>query len=173
MTSLTDSVTAIEAELATFDAATTQLEGAQVALVEAQANIESVIANQAIAVSDRATQLVTLKATVDVLQSDVNQQGQALATLRAQIIADATDLQSRLRGEIASKVAAQTKTVLATLQTDYDVRQIRFPLEQIAAAHNSVLAFKNLGTGLNYIRAGDGAYIDFARNAGAILTQIG
>lgn len=48
-----------------------------------------------------------------------------------------------------------------------------FPVEQIAAAHRDVLALKALGNGLNYIRPGDGAYIDFARTAGALLTQIG
>jgi hypothetical protein len=174
MSALSDSVTAITAEISTFDAASAQLAAAQAALAQAQSNIETVRDNQTLTVTDRATQLITLKATAEVLESDISQQSLALATLQTQLTMDASDLMSRLKGELSGKINAQIQTILATIRTDYDVKQIRFPVEQIAAAHTSVLALKALGNGLNvYYRQGDPAYIDFARNAGTILTQIG
>jgi hypothetical protein len=172
MTALIDSVTAIEAELSEYDAAVATLATVQAALVAAQTNYATVLGDQTLAVADRATQLGPLKNTATVLENDISQQVQAIAGLKAQIIADSTDLQSRLRGELAGKVAALKQTAIAQLQTDFDPRQIRFPLDQIAAAHRDVLALKALENSLNMYRSGDFAYIDWARGAGALLTQI-
>jgi hypothetical protein len=174
MSALTDSVTSVTAEITAYDAAVAQLAAAQTALAQAQSNIETVRDNQTLTVTDRATQLVTLKSTAEVLQSDVNQQQLALTALQTQLTGDASSLMSQLKGELGGKIAAQTQVIAASIRTDYDVKQIMFPVEQIAMAHNSVLALKALGNGLNnYYRPGDTAYIDFARNAGAILTAIG
>lgn len=71
---LIDSVTAITAELVTYDAAVAQIAALQTTLVQAQSNIATVRDNQTLTVTDRATQLTLLKSTAEVLQSDISQQ---------------------------------------------------------------------------------------------------
>jgi hypothetical protein len=166
MSALTDSVTAINAKLVTYDAAVTQLTAAQTALAQAQSNIETVRDNQTLTVTDRATQLVTLKSTAEVLESDINQQSLALAALRTALITDATALQSSLRGELGGKISALIQTTVATIQTDFDTSKIMFPVAQIAAAHRDVLALRSIENSLLMHRPGDVEYITFARGAG-------
>jgi hypothetical protein len=172
MSALTDSVTAITAELVSYDAAVATLATLQASLAQNQADTATAIGNQTLSVADRAAQVVLLNSAATVLQSDISLQTQVVAGLKAQIIADSTDLQSRLRGELAGKVAALKQSAIAQLQTDYDTTKIFFPVTQIAAAHRDVLALKVIENNLSMYRPGDGAYIDFARGAGALLTQI-
>lgn len=172
MSVLSDSVSAITAEIATFDQAAAQLATAQTALAQAQSNVETVRDNQTLTVTDRATQLVTLKSTAEVLASDISQQELALATLRAQLIADSTALQSNLRAELSGKINALIQTTVASLQTDFDPQQIRYPLQQIAAAHRDVLALRGIENSLLMHRPGDIEYVNWARGAGALLSQI-
>jgi hypothetical protein len=172
MTSLTESITAIESELTEFDAATTQLETTQSALAQSQTDLETLLVNTSLPVAERASQAVLLKATAEVLQSDVSQQTLALAALRKQIIADATALQSNLRGELGSKISALTKTTVAQLQTDFDPKHVRFPLDQIAIGHRDVLALRSIENSLRMYAPNDSAYIDFARGSRALLHRI-
>ena len=65
------------------------------------------------------------------------------------------------------------QTATTQLQTDFDTSKIMFPIAQVAAAHRDVLALRNIENSLTRYRPGDTAYINFARNAGAILTAIG
>jgi chromosome segregation ATPase len=173
MSALTDSVTAIEAELVTYDAAVAQLAAAQTALAQAQANIETVRDDQTLTVTNRASQLVTLKSTAEVLESDISQQKQAVAALRTQLIADSTALQSNLRAELGGKINTLMQTTVASIQTDYDTSRIMFPVTQIAAAHRDIVALRSFENSLLMHRPGDVEYITFARGAGALLTQIG
>lgn len=98
MSALSDSVTAITAEITTYDAAAAQLAAAQTALAQAQSNIETVRDNQTLTVTDRATQFTSLKSTAEILESDIRQQSLALATLRSTLIADASALSSLISG---------------------------------------------------------------------------
>jgi hypothetical protein len=173
MTSLADSLTLIQGKITEFDTATAQLATTQAALVQAQSDLATLLANTALPVATRASEAVLLKATAEVLESDIASQELALSALQKQLIADSTDLQSRLRGELGSKISDATQAVIASLQTDFDVSRIMYPIQQVAAAHRDVLALRAIENSLTMHRPGDAEYITFARNAGGILTAIG
>jgi hypothetical protein len=173
MSALTDSATAITAELVTYDAAAAQLAATQAALVQSQTDLATALGSTTLTVSQRASQSALLKATADVLKNDIANQELALTTLRTQLIADSSAFQAQLRGELNGKVSALIQTTIATIQTDYDTSKIMFPVAQIAAAHRDVLALRSIENSLTIYRPGDTQYITFARGAGALLTQIG
>jgi hypothetical protein len=47
-----------------------------------------------------------------------------------------------------------------------------WPLNQIALAHRDVVALRGIENSLTMYRPSDPAYIDWARGAGALLTEI-
>lgn len=173
MTSLTDRVAVIEESLTAFDTAIQQLEGVQAALEQAQSDIGAVRNNETLSVAERAKKMVLLKSTIEVLESDCSRQQSAIALLRTQIIADSTDLRGRFRAEVGGKISDRIREVSAQLQSDFDVKKIMFPIDQVACAHHSVLQLRTIETSLHMLPPNDDRHIDFARTAKAFLTQIG
>jgi hypothetical protein len=169
---LADNITAITAEISSYDLAAAHLTTTRAALVQNQTDLATLLANTALPVATRASQSALLKATAEVLQSDIASQELALAALQKQLTGEASILQSNLRAELGGKINALIATTVTSLQTDFDPQQIRYPLQQIAAAHRDVLALRTIENSLLMHRPGDVEYINWARGAQTLLSQI-